>query len=414
MPKEVYAEELEQLLRTLEGVASARVFATQAGEIDRIYVTVDRAADPRAVRAAVAAALVSAYGVPVEPSRVRVTLFREGLRPAEIPRFQVVRVEETLAAGQITAAVRVAWVRGGEERTATGRAHGPAGPASRLRTLAAATVEAVRDALEPAQRKVSVQQAAFVTFLDRPVALVGISVPTPRGAEIGVGAALREDAAEGIVAAALDAVTAWLLQAAFAAAPLLAVDRRERLEAMRHFVRAAERGGLVAVPGRLADEVLREAGRSGPGAEHAVRGGPADDARSPNGDAGAGSAPDGERAAEAGEDPDILMDLGQIRPEQMRPDTRGGAAMSVQPESSRPGYAPPPRRPTMEEAFYQPLVEGRTPVHLRCRDGYELPRAIIKEAGTYSLLLETPAGTELVFKHAVISIRVLPPQTPEA
>jgi sRNA-binding regulator protein Hfq len=412
MPREVYAEELEQLLRTLEGVASARVLATQAGEIDRIYVTVERAADPRAVRAAVAAALVSAYGVPVEPSRIRVTLFREGLRPAEIPRFQVVRVEETLAAGQITAAVRVTWARGGEEKTATGRAHGPAGPANRLRTLAAATIEAVRDALEPAQRKVSVQQAAFVTFLDRPVALVGLSVPTPRGAEIGVGAALREDAAEAIVAAALDAVTAWLLQAAFAATPLLAVDRRERLEAMRHFVRATERGGLVAAPGRLAGEALREAGRAGPDAEPAVRGGPADDARSPNGDAG--GAPGGEPAAEAMGDPDILADLGQIRPEQIRPDTRGGAAMSVHPESSRAGFTPPPRRPTMEEAFYQPLVEGRTPVHLRCRDGYELPRAVIKEAGTYSLLLETPAGTELVFKHAVISIRVLPPQTPEA
>ena len=63
---------------------------------------------------------------------------------------------------------------------------------------------------------------------------------------------------------------------------------------------------------------------------------------------------------------------------------------------------------TMEEAFYRPLVADRTPVHLRCRDGYEVPRAIIREAGTYALLVETPDGLELFFKHAIISIRVPP------
>ena len=61
----------------------------------------------------------------------------------------------------------------------------------------------------------------------------------------------------------------------------------------------------------------------------------------------------------------------------------------------------------VEDGFYRSLVVERTPVHLRCRDGYEVAGAIIRDAGTYALLVETPDGVELFFKHAIISIRVL-------
>ena len=61
----------------------------------------------------------------------------------------------------------------------------------------------------------------------------------------------------------------------------------------------------------------------------------------------------------------------------------------------------------LEDGFYRSLIADRTPVHLRCRDGYEVPRAIVRDAGTYALLVETPDGLELFFKHAIISIRVL-------
>ena len=61
----------------------------------------------------------------------------------------------------------------------------------------------------------------------------------------------------------------------------------------------------------------------------------------------------------------------------------------------------------VEDGFYRSLVVERTPVHLRCRDGYEVARAIVRDAGTYALLVETPDGIELFFKHAIISIRIL-------
>ncbi len=416
MPREVFAEEIERFLGTLDGVASARVFTSPAGDIAQVYVTAETTADPRAVRGGVATALVSTYGLPVEPWRIQVTRFRGGLRPSEIPRFRVVRVEESVSAAEMTACVQVAWLHAGEERSATGRARGPVGPANRLRTLAAATVEAVRDALEPAHRRVSVQQAAFATFLDQPVALVGIAVVTPRGPETAIGAARQEETSEAVVAATLDAVTKWLLAAAFSAAAPRASDRRTQLEAMRHFVRVAERGGVVSEVD-AGDETAAEQGNGAHDepAHHAAA--PEPQAQAPERTAGDAGAPGARHAGgpaaaveQPPEDPDVLMDLSEIRPEK-----KGGAAMSVHQEPSRAGLVPPRAgRSSMEEAFYQSLIEAQTPVHLRCRDGYELPRATVKEVGTYTLLVEAAGGTELVYKHAIISIRLLPPQPAEA
>ncbi len=432
MPREVFAEEIEQFLGTLDGVASARVFTTPAGEIAQVYVTAESTADTRMVRRSVVTALVSSYGLPVEPWRIQVTQFREGLRPSEIPRFRVARVQESLSATEVTAVVQINWVRAGEEKSATGRARGPSGSAHRLQVLAAATVEAVRDALEPAHRRVSVQQATLVTFLDRSVVLVGVSIATPRGPESSIGAAWQEEMPEAVVAAALDAVTKWLIRAAFAAETLQPGDRRERLEVMHNFVRAAERGGVGLFPGGGPGDIPAEDGLA-PGPSHA-RGlhETAVEARTVPGGGGLDTAPDVETAPrvqweegasethgpgpaaaateEMPEDPDVLTDLSQIRPEQ-----KGGTAMSVHHEPSRGGVVPSrPGRPSMEDTFYQSLVEGRTPVHVRCRDGYELPYAVVKDVGTYVILLETAAGTELVFKHAIISIHLVPPQAPKA
>jgi len=61
----------------------------------------------------------------------------------------------------------------------------------------------------------------------------------------------------------------------------------------------------------------------------------------------------------------------------------------------------------VEDGFYRSLIVERMPVHLRCRDGYEVAGAIVRDAGTYALLVETAHGLELFFKHAIISIRVL-------
>ena len=388
MPRAVFAEEIERFLGTLDGVASARVFTTRAGEVSQVYVTAENSADSRAIRRGVGAALISAYGLPVEPWRIQVTQLRDGLRPAEIPHFTVVRVEETVTAGEMSAAVQIAWIRGGEKKATTGRAHGTPGPATRLRTLAAATLEAVRDALEQTHRAVSLRQVAGVTFLDRPVVLVAISVGPPGGQEVSLGVAHQEGTSEPAVLAVLDAMTKWLVRAAYAADAAQAGGRRWQLEAMRHFVRSSERPEILA---------LRAAPRP---EEDSAPEDPLPPREAPE-DAPADTAPAG--LVEEGSDPDMIRDLSEIRPER-----KGGGGMSVNQEPSRAGPGPS-RAPhaSMEEVFYHGLVTGQTPIQVRCRDGYEVPRAVLKDVGTYTLLLETSGGPELVYKHAVISIRPL-------
>ncbi len=397
MPREVFAEEIERFLGTLDGIASARVFTSPVGEISQVYVTAENSADSRAIRRGVGAALISAYGLPVEPWRIQVTQLRGGLRPAEIPHFRIVRVEESVTPTEVTAAVQVAWMRGGDEKVATGRARGTPGPATRLRTLAAAAVEAVRDALEPAHRGVSLRQASSVTFLDRPAVLVGISVSTPGGQETSVGVAQQEGTSDAAVLAVLDAVTKWLLRSAHAADAAQTGDRRRQLEVMRHFVRSAERVEAIPVrPAPSSDNDDLDARMSGATP-------PTDGGEIP-------AADEGQTGNPGHPDPDVIYDLSEIRPEK-----RGGSVMSVQQEPSRAGVvAPRGAHLSMEDSFYQALVAGQTPIHLRCRDGYEVPRAVLKDVGTYTLLLETSGGPELVYKHAVISIRPLTAPAAEA
>jgi len=74
------------------------------------------------------------------------------------------------------------------------------------------------------------------------------------------------------------------------------------------------------------------------------------------------------------------------------------------PEIERGRFAP---KSSMEDDFIKHLMATGVPVHIRCRDGYEITDGIVKDFGTYSLLVETRGGRELVFKHGIISIRPL-------
>jgi hypothetical protein len=50
------------------------------------------------------------------------------------------------------------------------------------------------------------------------------------------------------------------------------------------------------------------------------------------------------------------------------------------------------------------LIVERASVHIRCRDGYEVFPAVIREGDAGALLTETPAGRQLFFRHALVSI----------
>jgi hypothetical protein len=459
MPREVFADEIERFLATLDGVSSARVLTGPAGDISFVYVTTDAASDSRRLRGGVAAALQAHFGIPIDEWRVRITQLRAGAQPSEILHFRVARVEETAAGPDLAVMIKLQWTQGAEARAAVGKSRARLGAAGRSRALAAATIAAVRDALQVPHGELALDRVGSVTFLDRPVILVALSAGIRGQTRTIIGAAFDETApdaaSEPPVIAALDAVTRWLVQMAFAAEGGRPQERRDRLEAMRHFVldaaaepaaavpeqtfggppqlatkgdappppapaqdpsaggpaRASGPGETIRVPGSLARVAPvralppRRAAmmRNGMGAPAGVPRAAEDAA--PGGFAGGGPA-----ATPRHRGVEIVRGL---KPAQMQ--MREGTTMGVHHDMPEMGSgARAARTPGVEDAFYRSLVADRTPVHLRCRDGYEVPHAIVRDAGTYALLVETEEGLELFFKHAIISIRVLPKTSPQA
>ena len=459
MPREVFADEIERFLETLAGVSSARVLTGSSGDVSYVYVTTETAADSRGLRHGVVAALQSQFGIPIDEWRVRITQLRAGLQPSEIPHFRVARVEETAAGADLAVTVKLQWARGSDDRTATGQARARAGAAPRSRALAAATISAVRDALEVPHGHLTLDRVGGATFLDRPVVLVAVSAGIAGETRTFLGAAFDDGpssaAAEPAITAALDAVTRWLLQAAFAADVARSPRRRDRLEAMRHFVLAAAEAAPVALRASqhgapdAAPVALRASQHEAPDAAPVpaadsysdrhpgmasrvapVRALPPRRAGMPRNGARATEPP---AAAPAGEVPPAAAETAdgapfglarhaehrngglQIAPRPKGPETKEGTAMGLQHDTPEVGSGVRTARAAgVEDAFYRSLVVERTPVHLRCRDGYEVPHAIVRDAGTYALLVETEDGLELFFKHAIISIRVLPKAAAQA
>ncbi len=341
---EVFAEDLEALLEGLDGITAARVVATDAGEIDTIYVTAAGDRDETAVRRAVAAALMARYSLAVDGWRIRVARLQV---PPAAP-WQIHRVEEVLRpeGAQVTVELRRGSGAGG---VLVGRARALPDRASRLRAVAQATLEALRPTLGVG-RRATLEAVTPVAVPGGEVVVVAVSVAGAGESRRYAGAAVVDGHdAEAVIAATLDALAqdagrpqrrGWGMR-----------DRREELESMRAQYRR-----------------LREPQRQMP-----ALGPEADDAAD-------------------------VVDVAQIRPQ-----ASGGAA----PEARAEPAARPAGRSAMEDEFLRQLVAAGTPVHIRCRDGYEIPEAVVRDFGTYSLLVEHAAGRELVFKHGIIAIRPL-------
>lgn len=354
---EVFAEDIEALLERLEGIASARVVATEAGEIDRIYVTASADRDERTLRQSVTSALMSHYSLAVGGWRIRVARLRPDA--PTIARWSVQRVDEVRTSTSVHVAVELRADDEAEAR-AIGRARGLQDAANRRRTAVQATLNALKSVLDAEGWRAAVETVSTVAMAGGEAVVVAVSIATSSQANLYVGAAIVEgNDTEAVIAATLDAVSkrgvppqtrGWVMK-----------DRRDQLESMRTYYRQ-----------------MREPQRQMPELAH-------------------------EPGGEDDEPEDVVADLSQIRPER-----QGGAAVgnreAGRQEMDRIRTAP---KSAMEDEFFRHLVTSGAPVHIRCRDGYEVLEAVVKEFGTYSLLVETDAGRELIFKHGIISVRPL-------
>lgn len=385
MPSEVYAEDIETLLERLDGVAAARVVATDAGEVDRVYVTAEGDEDESAIRRAVGSALMSGYSLAVDAWRIRVAHLRP-TAPTR-PRWYMQRVEEVLTATDVRVSVEL---RAAEGSTAAlvGRARGQLDGASRLRTAAQATLDALKSPLEAEDRRAAIETISLLPLATGRAIVVALSLAGVASADRHVGAALVEGSeAEAVIAATLDAVgkrgtalqrRGWMMR-----------DRHDELESMEaHFRRLRE-------PQRVMPQPARAATLPSDGPAERIALGPPAPAEVPSNDGSVEVAP-------AWDDRDEVATLEQIRPER-----QGGVEVAQpmnRPDMERGRFAP---KSSMEDDFIKHLMATGVAVHIRCRDGYEITDGVVKDFGTYSLLVETHGGRELVFKHGIISIRPL-------
>ncbi len=385
MAREVYAEEIEQFLERLEGVASARVVANQDGQIERIFLTTESVRDDGGLRRQVSAALMSEYGLPIEGWRLQIAHLRP--EPGRTPpvRFRLFRIEETLTESATRVLVELRYDRQGAQKHAVGVAQSSPGSAFRLRTVAQATLEAAGRVLEDAGLKAALESVAVVPFAGVSVALVGLTLAAAGGdvegplVQVG-GEVVRASETEAVVKATLRA----LGQTPDEELPRPR-DRWSRMEEMRaHYQR------LIRLP------QAEPAAPTGTAAPEAVASGPA--------------APPAQEAEK-----DTIAGVQEIRPE-----VQGGAWMATREEPYRAegGRAEGGRaagRGGIEDDFYRRLIQSGVAVHIRCRDGYEIPEAVVRDFGTYSLLVQARGVEELIFKHAIISIRpraLLPREVP--
>lgn len=388
MSKEVYAEEIEAFLERLEGIASARVVANEEGQIDRVFLTTETQRDDGALRRQIGAALMSQYGLHLEGWRLHVAHLRPEPGRLAPARFRLFRIEETLTETATRVLVDLRYEREGAQKTAIGIAQSPSGAAFRLRTVVQATLEAMRRVLEEVGWKAHLESVAIVPFAGVRVALVGISLSSPRGAPVAPqvyvgGEVVRLSETEAVVRAALRA----LGQVIEEEPPPAAGDRWSRLEAIRaHYHR------LISLPQIAAPAPEPVEAR----AESAAGELPANPDQAPQ---VTGAAPDGAPAG-AMVSVDVVENVEEIRPE-----TEGGAAVSIREEPYRAEAGRVGGRGSMEDDYYRRLIQSGAAVHIRCRDGYEIPEAVVKDFGTYSLMIEARGVEELVFKHAIISIR---------
>ncbi len=358
VPNEIFAEDIEALLKRLEGVTAARVVATDAGEIDRIYITASSEHDPTSVRRMVASALMSAYSLSLDGWRVQVARLREN--GSRLATWRVQRIEDVISE---TSARVVVELRGDGETgpRLVGTARGLPDATNRLRTAASATLAALRPVLDAEEQRATVESISVVPLAGREAVVVAVAISSTTHAGLYIGASVIDaNEPEAVISATLEAVSKRTSLGQKRGSTMK--DRREQLESMRAHYRQ------VRGPQRQLPTV----------------------------------APTGEPEASR---EDVGSGLAQIRPER-----QGGAAVGAREEAIRQeaDRTRTVAKGLMEDEFFRQLVTTGAPVHIRCRDGYEIPEGVLTGFGTYSLMVVTDAGEELVFKHGIISIRPLP------
>jgi hypothetical protein len=214
------AEQIEDVVRQLKDVISARAVISPTGVLQELHVMTTAKRAPKLVARDIESALTAHLGLQIDYKKISIaqTRFtRAGGFGAGAGRHAGAGVdaEERLQLSNVTISVQgmhaeanVVLKRGGD--TFHGSASGHASSHNQLRLVSTATIRAVENGRDEDGTMLVEDVCTHQTIGDRTVVIVVVSILSERGEETLTGSALiRQDLWKAVAAASLDAINRY-------------------------------------------------------------------------------------------------------------------------------------------------------------------------------------------------------------
>lgn len=195
---------LQEKIGRIEGVEAARVVAGN-GHIDEIHVLARRTKAPKQLVRDVQSLGQALYGLDIDRRIVSVVQLADtdldgGIRPA------LVDVSETMESSRSEVTVTLRW----QDSLLIGKSTGAAAVAMRMRQVAEATLEAIRQAIHT-NAAMAIASMDIPTLGSRRIAIAQVVLVTDNSERMLLGSAyVEEDETRAVVRAVLDALNRLL------------------------------------------------------------------------------------------------------------------------------------------------------------------------------------------------------------
>jgi len=204
----VSAEQIEDVVRQLKDVVSARAVLDAAGRVAELHVLVNARRAPKQVARDIESGLKAHLGVDIDYKKISIAQVQArsalGGASSERMRLRFMDVGLTVSGAKAEAIVHLRR----DDETYTGSATGHASTHNQSRLIAAATLRAVENSADQDGSMVVEDLSTQVSLAGRTAVVVLVSALSPgKGEELLTGSALvRQDAWKAVVNATLDAV----------------------------------------------------------------------------------------------------------------------------------------------------------------------------------------------------------------
>ena len=195
--------DIENIIRSLNGVISACIVTGKSGEIEEIHVLADSTKAPKQIVRDVESALMAKFEVEIDHKKVSVAQTQNGKQPhVGGSRLKFSDVAISLNGVKAEATVHLK----NHSEMYTGTATGHSSSHNQLRLIATATLRAAENS-QNADGALVLEDLSTLTLSGRNVVVVSVTMVTPRDEDLLSGSAIvKQDLWKAVVNASLDAV----------------------------------------------------------------------------------------------------------------------------------------------------------------------------------------------------------------